>query len=619
MQLKDLTNYGVTQTSSMVFRRELPVTQWLPNQDQPMHANRHRFVRGLATGGVLTAMSPWLQAASRSGTDTGSAPVLSGQSLNLVIAETSVNFAGVARMATTINGSIPAQTLRLREGDEVTIRVTNRLSVPTSIQWHGILLPYQMDGVPAISFTGIAPGEAFTYRFTLRQSGTYWYYSHSGFQKMTGMYGAMIIELRSAERHAAGHDYIVQLTDWTDEDPIHAFSKLKVQSDTYNFNQPTYLDFVRDVSIVGLPVAMDKRRMWNQMRMNPTDLADLSASILTFLMGGTTSAGNWTATNQSDDRVRLRFINGSGNSFYDVRIPNLRLTVKQADGQEVEPVAVDEFCFGPGETDDVLVEPSDDAYTIIAQSMDRSGYACGTLATDHGLRAPTPATDPVESLTTADMMESMVHEEMDGMNDSGMDHSMHGKMASGRGADQALDLFAMPSPKANHAGTEYGASVDMRVNTPPTNLDDPGIGLPYDGGRVLTIDALRSVHGVLDDHRLPTREIELHLTGNIERYSWSFDGLEFGGSTSVSVRHKERVRVIFQNDTMMTHPMHLHGMWSELETNQGELRARRHTIPVQPAQRISFLTTPYDLGRWAWHCHLVLHMGAWKFREVVES
>lgn len=612
------------------------MTRWFPQPREPLHFSRRRFVQGLAAGGVLVATPAWLQADAMATTAPGSAPVLSGREINLVIAETPVNFTGVTRMATTINGSIPAPTLRLREGDEVTIRVTNRLPVATSIHWHGILLPYQMDGVPGISYKGIAPGETFVYRFTLRQSGTYWYHSHSGFQEMTGMYGALIIEPRTSERQRADRDYVVQLSDWTDEGPMHAFSKLKAQSDVYNFNQPTFFDFTRDVSTIGLQAAVDKRQMWNEMRMSPTDLADLSAATLTYLMNGTTPAGNWTGIFERGNRVRLRFVNAASNSFYDVRIPGLKLTVIQADGQDVEPVSVDEFRFGPGETYDVMVEPSDEAYTIFAQSMDRSGYARGTLAVRAGVAAPVPALDPVEWLTMQDMMGAMDdggmknsgmnrgNMNMGAMDNSKMDHSqMHGGMAmdhSMHGMQQgAGNSLAKPSATVRHASSEYGPSVDMRVDMPRTNLDDPGIGLRNNGRRVLTLADLKSIDGVLDDHRTPTTELELHLTGNMERYSWSFDGLEFGKSTPVSLRHNERVRIILQNDTMMTHPMHLHGMWSELETDQGELRVRRHTIPVQPAQRISYLTTPHDVGRWAWHCHLLFHMDAGMFREVVVS
>ena len=552
---------------------------------------------------------------------TATAPVLSGANIDLVVAESAVNFTGTPRMATTINGSIPAPTLRLREGDEVTIRVTNRLPVATSIHWHGIILPYEMDGVPGISFAGIAPGETFTYRFQIEQSGTYWYHSHSGMQEITGMYGTIIVEPRDGERIRADRDLVVQLSDWTDQDPMQVFAKLKSRSDYYNYHQPTAVDFFRDASREGLQAAVGKRRMWNEMRMSPTDLADLSAATLTYLMNGTTPAGNWTGLFRPGERVRLRFVNGAGNTFYDVRIPGLKMTVVQADGVDVEPVSVDEFRFGPGETYDVLVEPKDEAYTIFAQSMDRSGYARGTLAVREGVSAAVPELDPAEWLTMADMMGvmgggmagasmgGMDHGAMAGMNHGAMamDHSQHGMQMSS---------LAIASQTVRHARTEYGPSTDMRVDMPRTNLDDPGIGLRNNGRKVLTLADLSTIGGPMDP-RGAEREIELHLTGNMERYAWSVDGLEFGQSTPVHFNYGERLRVILHNDTMMTHPMHLHGMWSELETPGGKFQARRHTIPVQPAQRLSFLVTADALGRWAWHCHLLFHMDAGMFREVV--
>jgi CopA family copper-resistance protein len=586
---------------------------------------RRRFVQGLVAGGVLLGLSSAVKPGWAGGTDTVSrgAPVLSGTEFDLVIAESPVNFTGKPRMATTINGSIPAPTLRWREGDTVTIRVTNRLREDTSIHWHGIILPFQMDGVPGISFKGIAPGETFTYRFKVEQSGTYWYHSHSGMQEQTGMYGAIVIEPAGGETIRADRDHVIQLSDWTDEDPMRVLAKLKMQGDYYNYNQPTAADFFRDVSRDGLKAAIDKRRMWNEMRMSPTDLADLSAATLTYLMNGTTPAGNWTGLFRPGERVRLRFINGAANTFYDVRIPGLKLTVVQADGVNVEPVTVDEFRFGPGETYDVIVEPKDEAYTVFAQPMDRTGFARGTLAVREGLAAPVPEPDKPEWLTMTDMMGAMGggmagmnHGGSGGMNHGGMamDHSQHA-MPAGMAMDGKL---ARPSTQVRHAKTEYGASTDMRVDMARTNLDDPGIGLRNNGRRVLTLADLRTVGGPLDP-RGPEREIELHLTGNMERYAWSFDGLEFGKSTPVHFRYGERLRVILHNDTMMTHPMHLHGMWSELETPDGRFLARRHTIPVQPAQRISFLVTADALGRWAWHCHLMLHMDAGMFREVVVS
>ncbi|CAJ0683961.1 copper resistance system multicopper oxidase [Ralstonia holmesii] len=590
---------------------------------------RRRFVQGLAAGGVIAGLGlggfTSSLAAQAASTALGTAPVLRGTEFDLVIDETPVNYTGKPAMATTINGMLPGPTLRWREGDTVTLRVTNRLRAPTSIHWHGIILPFEMDGVPGISFHGIPPGETFTYRFKVQQSGSYWYHSHSGFQEMTGVYGGLIIDAADGDPIRADRDHTVLLSDWTDEDPMRVLSKLKTQSDYYNYHRPTVVDFFRDVSNDGWKAAMDKRSMWNQMRMSPTDLADLSAATLTYLTNGVTPAGNWTGLFSPGETVRLRFINGSGNTFYDVRIPGLKLKVVQVDGQNIEPVTVDEFRFGPGETCDVLVSPKDDAYTIFSQSMDRSGYARGTLAVRQGLQAEVPALDKVEWLSMADMMGDMGgmdHGGMQMMGDSGgmtmmdsgemtmMDHGQHAEAAG------AADSLKVPSKKARHARTEYGPSTDMRVDTARTNLDDPGIGLRNNGRRVLVLADMHTIGGPMDK-RGPQREVELHLTGNMERYTWSFDGVEFGKSTPVHFRYGERLRVILHNDTMMTHPMHLHGMWSELEAPDGTFQARRHTIPVQPAQRISFLVTADALGRWAWHCHLMLHMDAGMFREVV--
>lgn len=612
--------------------------------------SRRRFVQGLAAGGTILGLSSRLSPAwgrETANTAMGLAPVLSGTQFDLTIAETAVNVTGAVRVATTINGSIPAPTLRWREGDTVTLRVTNRMAVPTSIHWHGILLPFEMDGVPGVSFPGIAPGETFVYRFKVQQTGTYWYHSHSGFQEQTGMYGAIVIDAADGDPIRADRDYVVQLSEWTDEDPMRIFAKLKKQSDYYNFSQLTAPDFFRDVADSGLRGAMDKRRMWNQMRMSPVDLADISGYTYTYLMNGTAPAGNWTGLFRRGERVRLRFINSGAMTFFDVRIPDLKMTVVQADGQDVEPVTVDEIRIGVAETYDVIVEPKGDrAYTIFAQSMDRSGFARGTLAPRAGMTAEVPATDQLQWLSMGDMMGAMNHGNMAGMDHgamgagmaiAGMDHSGHAmnggssmpamdhsghSMSGMQGMDHGGHTMAgdtamdAASTKVRHARTEYGPSVDMRVDTPRTSLDDPGVGLRNNGRRVLTYADLHTIGGPLDP-RGAEREIELHLTGNMERYSWSIDGLEFGKSTPVHFRYGERLRVILHNDTMMTHPMHLHGLWSELQSPAGEFLSRHHTISVQPAQRIGFLVTADALGRWAWHCHLLYHMDAGMFRQVV--
>jgi CopA family copper-resistance protein len=576
---------------------------------------RRRFLEGLVGGGVVLGVSPWLRPAwsEAARTATGTPQVLSGTEFDLTFAETPVNYTGKPATATTVNGSIPAPVLRWREGDTVTLRVTNRLPVSTSVHWHGILVPTAMDGVPGISYPGIAPGETFVYRFPVKQSGTYWYHSHTEFQEQTGIYGALIIDPARGPSIRADRDYVVQLSEWTDEDPLRIFAKLKTESHYYNFHQPTARGFWHDVGASGLRAARDKREMWNEMRMSPTDLADISAYTYTYLINGTTPAGNWTGLFNPGERVRLRFINSGAQTFFDVRIPGLKMTIVQVDGQDVEPVTVDEFRTGPAEIYDVIVEPGDQPYTIFAQSMDRTGYARGTISPQPGLEAEVPALDPVQWLGMADMMGAMAGGGMSAMQGT-KDGAPDGHAAMNHGAMNGKAGMA----RAHHAWSEYGPSVDMRVDMPRTNLDDPGVGLRNNGRRVLTYADLHTIGGPLDP-RAPGREIELHLTGNMDRYSWSFDGLEFVQSTPVHFRYGERLRVTLVNDTMMTHPMHLHGMWSELEAPDGEFMARRHTIAVQPAQRVSFLVNADAPGGWAWHCHILYHMHAGMFREVVVS
>ena len=620
-----------------------PIPMLLPNPP------RRKFLNGIAAGGMVLGLAPLtnLRAAS---TASDNGWILRGTEFDLTIAKSPVNFTGKPRMVTTINGGIPGPTLRWREGDTVTIRVTNQLQEYTSIHWHGMILPYQMDGVPGISFKGIAPGETFTYQFRVQQSGTYWYHSHSGMQEQTGLFGAIVIEPLIRDSIIADRDYVVALSDWTDEDPMRVLHKLKMRSDYYNFNQPTAMDFFRDVSEVGWSAAVDQRRMWNEMRMNPTDIADISGYTYTYLMNGNAPAGNWTGLFKPGERVRLRFINSSAMTFFDVRIPGLEMTVVQADGQNVEPVTVDEIRMGVAETYDVLVTPGDDTYTIFAQSMDRTGYARGTLAQQVGSTAPVPTLDKPEPLTMGDMMGSMAGmgamehggHDMSGVDGMEMDHSAHdmagmsgmegmsdmkGMDHSGMSMDQSGhdmsgmgDMSGMAAAEkpiqAHHAKTEYGPSVDMRVDMPRTSLDDPGVGLRNNGRKVLTYADLHSLPGVMHTQDAE-HEIELHLTGNMERYTWSLDGLEFGKSTPVHFHYGKRIRVVLVNDTMMSHPMHLHGLWAELERPEGGVQVRKHTIIVQPSQRISFLVTADAAGRWAWHCHLLFHMDAGMFREVV--
>ncbi|AEE68470.1 copper resistance system multicopper oxidase [Bordetella pertussis] len=581
---------------------------------------RRRFVQGLAGGGVLAGLGLWRQAAWA---QPGAAQpeVLSGTEFNLEIGRTPANFTGAARMATTVNGSIPAPILRWREGDTVTLRVTNRLDEDTSIHWHGILLPTGMDGVPGLSFPGIRPGETFTYRFQVRQSGTYWYHSHSGFQEQTGLYGAIVIEPRRADPVRAERDHVVLLSDWTDEDPMSVFRKLKVMPDYYNYIQPTVDNLIDDARKQGWASTLGERLMWQQMRMNQTDLADVSGATYTYLANGKSPAGNWTGLFKPGERVRLRFINGSAMTYFDVRIPGLKMTVVAADGLPVRPVEVDEFRIAVAETYDVIVEPAEDrAYTIFSQAMDRSGYARATLAPREGMQAEVPALDPVQVLTMMDM--GMAHDM------PGMDHGAAGQQgaAMDHGAMGGMDHAAMGHGSSEASGgmvevrhpypAEHGPANSMLPDIVTTRLDDPGVGLRDNGRKVLTYADLRSMVEP-EDNRAPTREIELHLTGNMDRYMWSFNGLKFSQAKPIVLKYGERVRFVLVNDTMMTYPIHLHGLWSDLESPDGNFQVRKHTISLNPAQRISYRVSADARGNWAYHCHLLYHMEAGMFRAVV--
>jgi FtsP/CotA-like multicopper oxidase with cupredoxin domain len=540
--------------------------------------SRRRFVQG-ASGGALSLAG----ARARLFADAAPRRRLSGTQFDLEVASMPVNFTGRTRLATVVNGQIPAPLLLWRQGDVIRVRVTNHLPVRTSIHWHGVLVPAAMDGVPGLSFDGIAPGATFTYEFRAEQAGTYWYHSHSRFQEQTGLYGPIIIAPPNGERHAVARDYTVLLSDWTDEDPEHLYATLKRDSEYFNFSRRTVGDLVRDARAHGLRDTLAERRMWGDARMDPTDLADVSGYTYTYLMNGASPAGNWSAEFRRGERVKLRFINGSSMSFFDVRIPGLAMSVVAADGQDVEPVSVDEFRIGAGEVYDVLVQPAEEPYAIFAQSMDRSGFACGTLTPRAGEAASFPPLDSRGQLSIADM----------GMSSMG-------------------EAMAMPREK-EPTGTRAG--VDMQVASPDGRLDDPGVGLRDNGRRVLTYADLHTLGGALDV-RSPQREIELHLTGHMQRYMWSFDGRKFSEAPPLEFREGERLRLVLVNESMMTHPIHLHGMWSEVESSAGTFQVRKHTVVVRPAQKLSYCVSALAAGRWAFHCHLLYHMEAGMFREV---
>ncbi|NPX46919.1 copper resistance system multicopper oxidase [Pseudomonas aeruginosa] len=767
-----------------------------------MHrTSRRTFVKGLAATGLLGGLGLW-RAPAWALAGPGQQNLLAGDSFDLFIGETPVNLSGSPATAMTINGSLPGPTLRWREGDNVTLRVRNRLAEDTSIHWHGIILPANMDGVPGLSFEGIAPGGLYEYRFKVRQNGTYWYHSHSGLQEQAGVYGALVIDAREPEPFSYDRDYVVLLSDWSDEKPQRILAKLKKQSDYYNFHKRTVGDFIDDVSANGWAATLADRKMWAEMKMSPTDLADVSGYTYTYLLNGQPPDGNWTGLFRPGEKLRLRFVNASAMSYFDVRIPGLKMTVVAADGQHVEPVSVDELRIAVAETYDVIVEPGGErAYTLFAQSMDRSGYARGTLALAEGLSAPVPTPDPRPLIGMDDMgmggmdhgamghgaatrpasemdhskmsgmdMNGMDHSKMAGMDMSGMDHSKmagmdmngmdhskmagmdmngmdhskmagmdmngmdhskmagmdmngmdhskmagmdmngmdhskmagmdmngmdhskmagmdmngmdhskmagmdmngmdHSKMAgmdmSGmdhskmagmdmngmdhskmagmdmngmdhskmagmdmNGMDHSkmagMDMNGMDHsrmgmgamPMQSHPASEDGNPlVDMQTMTPTPKLADPGLGLRDNGRRVLTYADLRSRFAD-PDGREPGRTIELHLTGHMEKFAWSFDGIKFSDAEPLRLTYGERLRIVLVNDTMMTHPIHLHGMWSDLEDEQGNFLVRKHTIDMPPGTRRSYRVTADALGRWAYHCHLLFHMEMGMFREV---
>jgi CopA family copper-resistance protein len=559
----------------------------------PYHTSRRTFVKGFAAGSILGGLG--LLGRPVWALPGHSQPAeLSGTEFELYIGQTQVNFTGSEKTAMTVNGGIPGPLLRWREGETVTLRVRNRLKESTSIHWHGILLPANMDGVPGLSFDGIAPDGMYEYRFKVRQNGTYWYHSHSGLQEQAGVYGPLVIEAKDPEPFTYERDYVVMLTDWTDEDPARLMSKLKKQSDYYNSHKRTLVDFINDVSEKGWSATASDRRMWAEMRMDPTDLADVSGDTYTYLMNGRTPDMNWTGLFKPGERIRLRFINGSSMSYFDVRIPGLKMTVVASDGLYVKPVSVDELRIAVAETFDVIVEPQAGAYTVFAQSMDRTGFARGTLTSAAGLSAPVPALDPRPLLSMADMGMHHMPASHDGMN--------HGAMA----------MDAAQSHPDSESGNPL---VDMQAMSTSPRLDDPGIGLRDNGRRVLTYSDLRSTFDD-PDGREPGRTLELHLTGHMEKFAWSFNGVKFSDAEPLILKYGERLRIVLVNDTMMTHPIHLHGMWSDLEDEHGRFMVRKHTIDMPPGSRRSYRVTADALGRWAYHCHLLYHMEMGMFREV---
>lgn len=541
------------------------------------------------------------------------------ETYNITVDKVRLDTGDFRRNGVGYNGSQKPTVLRFKEGEEVTLNVTNRLREKTSIHWHGLILPFDQDGVPGISFDGIKPGETFTYNFPLIQAGTYWFHSHSGFQEPDGAFGAIVIEPKGGERVRANRDYVVQLTDTHPHPGKRVMRNLKMSADYYNRSQRTFEDLIEDTGDLGLKAALKDRKMWGRMRMMPTDVEDVQG--FTPMINGESTSQNWTGLFKPGEKVRLRLINSSAMAYFDIRIPGLKMTVVQADGNNVKPVTVDELRIAVAETYDVIVQPRENrAYSIVAESMGRTGMVRGTLSPREGLVGPIPVMRPKPRLTMADMagmmggmsMENHVMQNASGMSEdvmdmTGMDHSQH-------------DMSAVTAPQSSTMATKTNSGSQMELRQSKTDsFYAAGSGLlpsAANGGKFLSYSDLRADKPLYKD-RPATREIELRLTGNMERYIWSINGKKLSEAEPLRLKYGERVRFKFVNETMMSHPMHLHGMWSILDTGKGRRDPVKHTVSVAPGTTVYTETEVDVTGQWAFHCHLSYHADAGMFRKVI--
>ena len=571
-----------------------------------MHSfTRRTLIGGLGAASALAAMPAWAQGHSmhRGHGSHGRSGLrippgfgeLSGEVIDLTVGSGHRIVEGRRGPGIAVNGSVPGPLIRLREGQNVRLNVTNNLGLDTSIHWHGLLVPFHMDGVPGISFPGIRPGHTFAYEFPIRQSGTYWYHSHSGLQEQSGHYGPLIIDPAGAEPVPYDRDYILLLSDFTVLDPHFIMSRLRTGEGYFNRQLSAWTD--------NYPMSGEERRMWAEMRMPATDIMDIGAPTYTFLANGRGPTEGLEYLFRSGERIRLRVINGSAQSFFNVRIPGLPMTVIAADGQNVRPVEIDEFQIGTAETYDVIVTPGDaEAYAIVAESMDRSGMALAMLASRSRARAAVPPLRDPPLLTMADM--GMNHGPVD---DGG--HAGHGEGAKAA-ASHGMDGMSMRDMALLPPDVAIGPGVDMVSMAPVDKMGDPGLGLRDVPHRTLNYRMLGALEPNVDS-REPSRLLELHLTGNMERYMWSFDGRMYSAVSDVPIRFawNERVRVKLVNNTMMAHPIHLHGMFFELVNGQSAAhQPRKNVVIVQPGASAQFDLTANEPGDWAFHCHLMYHM-----------
>ena len=558
-----------------------------------MHYNltRRGFFAGAAALGGGLAMPGWAQS-GHAGHLAGPG-TLSGEDIRLSIGHMPFRLGRRSGHAVTVNNSLPGPLIRLREGQTARIHVTNTLDEDSSIHWHGLLLPFQMDGVPGISFPGIRPRETFTYEFPVRQAGTYWYHSHSNMQEAMGLFGAIVIDPVGAEPAPYDREHVLVLADWSFLHPHVLLKKLKQQGGYFNRQKQTLAG-----QLAGKDQNAADRRMWGGMRMDPTDISDVTGSAYTYLINGHDSAGNWTGLFAPGERVRLRIINASAMTNFNIRIPGLAMTVVHADGLAVQPVETDEFQIAVAETYDVIVQPTEaQPYGFIAEALDRSGQVRATLAPTMGQIAPVPPLRDRPLLTMKDM----------GM----MDHAAMGHDMAGMddGAMKMRDKSAAPA-------IAYGPGVATVSPMPMDRLGDRPTGLEEVPHRVLTYRDLKS-RDPNPDPRPPSRQLDVHLTANMERYMWSFDGVKLSENPEpLAFRHNERVRVTLINDTMMPHPIHLHGHFFEVVTGNPGHHPMKHTVNVLPGSKLSFDLTADALGDWAFHCHMLMHMHSGMFRVV---
>ncbi len=577
-----------------------------------MFTRRHLMLGAVSGGAALglpRAVPAWARTAGQGnlGIATLQPTTRNGQQYDLTIGKFPVRINGRAAMAVGVNGTIPSPLLRFREGEEITLNVKNTLEKTSSIHWHGLLVPFLMDGVPGVTFPGIAPGETFQYKYSVPQNGTYWYHSHSGVQEPLGMYGPIIIDPKGVDPVAYDREYVMVLSDWSFTHPMTLFRKLKSMGDSFNYQKLTASDFMRDSKRKGFGATVKDRAAWNAMRMNKTDIADIGGADYTYLINGRGTGDNWNGVFTPGERVRLRIINASSMSMFNIRMPGLPMTVVAADGLNVRPLEIDEFQIGVAETYDVIIEPKQaKPYAFVAESIDRSGQVVATFGPRPNMQAAIPALREKPRLTMKDM--GMDHSEM---NMTGMDHS---KM------DMAKTMKISPkkvSPmKISEVKIKTGVGVANVAMMPTSRLDEPGIGLDDVGHRTLRYSQLRSLKPN-PDTRASEREIVLHLTSNMERYMWSFDGQKFSHVTdSIKLYQGERVRMTLINNTMMQHPIHLHGMFFDLDNGGGTHRPRKHTVIVKPGEKLSYDISADHVGDWAFHCHLFFHMMAGMFQVV---